>query len=101
MDVGDSTSTADSTTMDFGDSTSTADSTTMDFGDLHAKFFSDIRDLQDLQDGNGTRLLTMDSVFATAYSVTLYDQAQFLTLIDQLEDLTKESDKTISKFQDF
>jgi hypothetical protein len=101
MDFADSTSTADSTTMDFGNSTSTADSTTMDFGDLHAKFLSDIRDLQDLQDGNGTRLLTMDSVFATAYSVTLYDQAQFLSLIDQLEDLTNESDKTISKFQDF
>lgn len=82
--------------------THTGDGTsTLDFGDLHAKFLTDIRDLEDLQDCNSTRLLTMESMFATAYSVTLNDQAQFLDLIDQLEDLTSEGDKKIAKFQDF
>eukprot|EP00980_Cylindrotheca_fusiformis_P008752 scaffold1869_cov122-Cylindrotheca_fusiformis.AAC.14 len=63
---------------------STTNDDSRDFDDLHAKFLSDIRDLQDLQDGNRAHLLTMENVFATAYSVVLHDQSH-LSIVEQCE----------------
>jgi hypothetical protein len=73
----------------------------MDFDDLHAKFLSDIRDLEDLQNGNSKRLLNMEGLFATAYSESLHDQSKFLDLLDQLEKVSCMADGTINRFQEF
>jgi hypothetical protein len=73
----------------------------MDFDDLHAKFLSDIRDLEDLQNGNSKRLLNMEGLFATAYSESLHDQSKFLDLLDQLEKVSCMADGTIKRFQEF
>jgi hypothetical protein len=73
----------------------------LDFDDLHAKFLGDIRDLEDIQNGNGARLLDMEGLFATAYSASLYDQAQFLDLLNQLEKASVAADEMIMRFQDF
>ena len=72
---------------------------TPDFNELHAKFLSDIRDLEDTQNANADRLLSMESNLAIAYSVLLQDQFQFLHLLEKLEDITQETDQVIAKYQ--
>ncbi|KAL3932290.1 MAG: hypothetical protein SGBAC_010914 [Bacillariaceae sp.] len=73
-------------------------SSTPDFNDLHAQFLSDIRDLEDTQNANGDRLLSMESNLSIAYSVLLQDQFQFLHLLDKLEHFTQETDQAIAKY---
>jgi hypothetical protein len=73
----------------------------LNFDDLHAKFLSDVRDLEDIQNGNGARLLDMEGLFATAYLASLYDQAKFLDLLNQLEKASVAADEMIMRFQDF
>ena len=71
----------------------------LDFEELHAKFLSDIRDLEDLQDGNTSRLLFMQGMFATSYAATLKDQANLLDLISNLEKVAATAQETIARFQ--
>lgn len=69
------------------------------FEELKGKFLSDIRDIQDVQKGNATLLLQMEAIFATAYSVSLHDQAKLLDLLQQLEALEARADETIARFR--
>lgn len=71
----------------------------MKFDDLHAKFLSDIRDLQDIQNENSTRLLKMNECFSSAFSESLRDQANFIDLFEELEKASKLADEIINRFQ--
>lgn len=70
-----------------------------DFEELHAKFLTDIRDLEDLQEGNTTRLLFMQGIFATSYAESLKDQASLLDLLGNLEKVTATAQEMISRFE--
>ena len=76
-----------------------AESPSDDFDDLKARFLSDIRDIQDVQNDNASLLLQIESLFATAYSESLHDQANFLDLLEQLEALESKADATIARFR--
>lgn len=69
------------------------------FDDLHAKFLSDTRDLEDLQNENASQLLDMDVLLSTALSASLKDQADFMDLLQQLQKEVNLADITILKYQ--
>jgi hypothetical protein len=71
----------------------------LNFEELHAKFLSDIRDLEDIQDGNTSQLLVMQARFATSYAESLKDQGNLLDLIGNLEKVAATVQDTISRFQ--
>lgn len=68
------------------------------FDDLHAKFLSDTRDLEDLQNENASQLLDMDVLLSTALSASLKDQADFMDLLQQLQKEVDLADATIHKY---
>jgi hypothetical protein len=68
------------------------------FDDLHAKFLSDTRDLEDLQNENASQLLDMDVLLSTALSASLKDQVDFMDLLQQLQKEVDLADATIHKY---
>lgn len=70
----------------------------LNFEDLHAKFLSDIRDLEDHQENNRERLLAMEDLFASAYAETLQDQAQLLDLLYSAEKTSEMAGGLIARF---
>jgi hypothetical protein len=82
-------------------STQEGASSPMNFEDLHANFLLDIRDLKDQQDDNGARLLSMQGLFATAYSESLQDQANLIDLLSGVEKVKEMAEELTSKLEAF
>lgn len=81
--------------------TNNQDTQGLNFEDLHAKFLMDIRDLNDLQDDNGARLLSMQGLFATAYGESLQAQANLMELLLGVEKATEMAHELTSKLEAF
>lgn len=85
--------------MDLYSSEKASEHQGFNFEELHAKFLSDIRDLEDFQDGNSMTLLQMQGIFATSYAESLKDQANLLDLLSSLQKASTMGDEMISTFQ--
>jgi hypothetical protein len=69
------------------------------FEELHEQFLARLQDLDDNQGANGSTLLKLQDMFATAYAESLQDQAGLLDLLSSLEKACAMGDAIVSKYQ--
>jgi hypothetical protein len=71
----------------------------MPFEQLYAKFQSDLRDVEELQHGDSTRVLDLEVMFSSAFSASLRDQERFNDIHEDVLEAISIADDAIRKFQ--
>jgi hypothetical protein len=71
----------------------------MPFEQLYEKFQSDLRDVEELQDGDTARVLDLEVLFSSAFSASLRDQERFNDIHEDLLQAIEIADDAIRKFQ--